>query len=48
MLIAVLHLIGDDESPQAIVARLMNEVPSGSYLALSHVASDIEPEKWPR
>jgi S-adenosyl methyltransferase len=45
MLIAVLHLIGDDESPQAIVARLMDEVPSGSYLALSHVASDIEPEK---
>ena len=23
----------------------MREVPSGSYLALSHVASDIEPEK---
>ena len=45
MLIAVLHLIGDDEGPQAIVARLMREVPSGSYLALSHVASDIEPEK---
>jgi hypothetical protein len=28
-----------------IVARLMREVPPGSYLALSHVASDIEPEK---
>src|SRR2546421_307646 len=45
MLIAVLHLIGDDEGPYEIVARLMREVPSGSYLALSHVASDIEPEK---
>jgi len=45
MLIAVLHLIGDDESPQEIVASLMREVPAGSYLALSHVASDIEPEK---
>jgi hypothetical protein len=45
MLIAVLHLIGDDESPYEIVAGLMDEVPSGSYLALSHVASDIEPEK---
>jgi hypothetical protein len=45
MLIAVLHLIGDDESPYGIVAGLMDEVPSGSYLALSHVASDIEPEK---
>ena len=45
MLIAVLHLIGDDEGPYEIVARLMREVPSGSYLGLSHVASDIEPEK---
>jgi hypothetical protein len=45
MLIAVLHLIGDDEGPYEIVARLMREVPPGSYLALSHVASDIEPEK---
>ncbi|HKA96135.1 MAG TPA: SAM-dependent methyltransferase [Streptosporangiaceae bacterium] len=45
MLIAVLHLIGDDENPHAIVAKLMSAVPPGSYLALSHVASDIEPEK---
>ena len=45
MLIAVMHLIGDDEDPHAIVAKLMSAVPPGSYLALSHVASDIEPEK---
>jgi hypothetical protein len=45
MLIAVLHLIGDDEDPYGIVAALMSAVPPGSYLALSHVASDIEPEK---
>jgi S-adenosyl methyltransferase len=44
MLMAVLHLIGDDDDPRAIVARLMDAVPAGSYLALSHVASDIEPE----
>ena len=45
MLIAVLHLIGDDEDPNGVVAKLMSAVPPGSYLALSHVASDIEPEK---
>jgi hypothetical protein len=45
MLIAVLHLIGDEDDPRGIVATLMGAVPPGSYLALSHVASDIEPEK---
>jgi hypothetical protein len=45
MLIAILHLIGNEDDPAAIVATLMDAVPPGSYLALSHVASDIEPEK---
>ena len=43
MLIAIMHAIGDDEDPYAIVATLMEAVPPGSYLALSHVASDIVP-----
>jgi hypothetical protein len=41
MLIAIMHMIGDADGPHAIVARLMDAVPSGSYLALSHVASDV-------
>ncbi len=45
MLIAILHVIGDDDHPDRIVAKLIDAVPPGSYLALSHVASDIEPEK---
>jgi hypothetical protein len=45
MLVAVLHLIGPDDDPYRIVRRLINAVPAGSYLLLSHVASDIEPEK---
>jgi trans-aconitate methyltransferase len=45
MLIAVLHMISDDDGPYEIVARLIDAVPSGSCLALTHVASDIEPEK---
>ena len=45
MLVAVLHLIGPDDDPYRIVQQLMSELPPGSYLLLSHVASDIEPEK---
>ena len=44
MLIAVLHLVGEEDGPQEIVTRLLDAVPPGSYLALSHVASDIAPE----
>ena len=45
MLIAVLHLIGPKDDPYGIVRGLMAAVPPGSYLMISHVASDIEPEK---
>jgi SAM-dependent methyltransferase len=45
MLVAVLHLIGPDDDPYGIVQQLMAAVPPGSHLLLSHVASDIEPEK---
>ena len=45
MLIAILHLIGDEDDPAAIVARVLDAVPPGGSLAISHVASDIEPEK---
>jgi S-adenosyl methyltransferase len=40
-----LHAIPDSDDPHAIVARFMNAVPPGSYLSISHPASDIEPEK---
>jgi hypothetical protein len=45
MLIAVLHLISDEDDPGAIITRLLDAVPSGSYLILSHVASDIQQEQ---
>jgi len=45
MLVAVLHLISPDDDPYGIVRQLMAAVPPGSHLLLSHVASDIEPEK---
>jgi S-adenosyl methyltransferase len=40
MLVAVLHLISDAEDPYGIVARLMAEVPAGSYLMVCHPAID--------
>jgi len=44
MLISVLHLVEDSDGPHEIAAALMEAVPPGSFLALTHVASDIEPE----
>jgi trans-aconitate methyltransferase len=40
-LISILHAIPDSDDPHAIVARLMDAVPSGSYLAISHAGSDL-------
>ena len=39
-LIGVLHAIPDADDPHAIVATLMDAVPAGSYLAISHTGSD--------
>jgi hypothetical protein len=44
MLVAVLHMLRDAEDPQAIVNRLMTAVPAGSFLVISHLASDIQQE----
>jgi O-methyltransferase involved in polyketide biosynthesis len=44
ILIAVLHFIPDADDPYRAVARLMEAVPSGSYLVMAHAASDIAPE----
>jgi S-adenosyl methyltransferase len=45
MLIAVLHCVPDEDDPHAIVARLLEAVPPGSYLVISHPASDIQSEQ---
>jgi trans-aconitate methyltransferase len=44
MLAGVLHLIPDAASPAGIITRLMDAMPPGSYLALSHPASDVHPD----
>jgi hypothetical protein len=40
-LVAILHAIPDADDPHAIVARLADAVPPGSYLAISHAGSDL-------
>jgi hypothetical protein len=43
MMLIVLHLIPDSDDPYGIVARLMDSLAPGSYLVITHPASDIKP-----
>jgi O-methyltransferase involved in polyketide biosynthesis len=45
MLLAILHYIPDLDEAQQTVAALMSAVPPGSYLTISHAASDIAAEE---
>jgi SAM-dependent methyltransferase len=44
MLLGILLFIPDEDNPWAITAELMDAVPPGSYLVVSHGASDIKNE----
>ena len=41
----ILHAIPDSDDPHAIVATVLDALPPGSYLALSHLGSDIFDEE---
>jgi hypothetical protein len=41
LLIAILHAIPDEDDPHQIVRTLMDAMPSGSYLVLTHMNSDL-------
>ncbi|HUN31335.1 MAG TPA: SAM-dependent methyltransferase [Trebonia sp.] len=41
MMLTILHVMPDSDDPYGIVARVMDAVPSGSYLAISHMSSDL-------
>jgi hypothetical protein len=45
MLIAVMHFVGDDAEASAIVNQLTGACVPGSFVALSHAASDIDAEQ---
>jgi S-adenosyl methyltransferase len=40
-MLMILHVIPDSDDPHAMVARVMDAVPPGSYLALSHLGSEL-------
>jgi hypothetical protein len=44
LLVAVLMFIRDDENPYAMVRTLLDALPSGSYLAISHPTADFNAE----
>ena len=45
MLLAIVHYIPDLAEVKRIMARLISAVPPGSYVTISHAASDISPDE---
>ena len=43
---ALLHFVTDAQDPYGIVSRLLEALPSGSALALSHCTPDFDPDTW--
>lgn len=43
-LIALLHFVSDEDGAYELVHSLLDPLPSGSYLVISHVAADFDPE----
>jgi S-adenosyl methyltransferase len=44
LLVAILHFISNDDNPRGIIEQLLDPVPSGSYLVLTHGTLDGRPE----
>jgi S-adenosyl methyltransferase len=47
-LLAILHAIPDADDPHAIVATLMDALPAGSHVALSHLGTEFVPPETRR
>jgi S-adenosyl methyltransferase len=43
LLVAILMLVADDEDPWAVVRTLLDAMPAGSLVALSHPTQDFDP-----
>ena len=42
LLVAILQFVADEDDPYGLIAQLLGAVPSGSYLVISHVPSDMQ------
>ncbi|MEV8036201.1 SAM-dependent methyltransferase [Streptomyces sp. NPDC002742] len=47
-MVALLHLVGDEDNPYGLVAELLDSLAPGSHLALSHATGDFHPQAWAR
>jgi len=45
MLLAVLQFVLDEQDPYGLVSRLIDALPSGSYLVISHPTDDFNPNR---
>jgi hypothetical protein len=46
LLIAILHFVGDEDDPYRLAKELLDALPSGSFLALSHLTGDYDATAW--
>ncbi|MFJ9737994.1 SAM-dependent methyltransferase [Streptomyces sp. NPDC101166] len=44
-LVALLHFVPDEDGAHDLVGRLLAELPSGSYLMMTHATADFTPEE---
>ncbi|WP_052809729.1 SAM-dependent methyltransferase [Streptomonospora alba] len=45
LLVAMLHVLNDDQQPFALVRRYLDHLPAGSLVAISHAENDTHPER---
>ncbi|MER6465755.1 SAM-dependent methyltransferase [Streptomyces sp. NPDC001228] len=43
---ALLHFVTDAQEPYDIVGRLLDPLPQGSYLSMTHCTGDFDPDVW--
>ncbi|OLT12458.1 methyltransferase [Actinomadura sp. CNU-125] len=47
MLVAIMHFITDDEDPYGLVAQLVDALPSGSHIVITHATGDhLTPDEY--
>lgn len=43
ILVAILHFVPDDDEPRRLVGQLVDALPEGSHVAISHLTADFAP-----
>jgi hypothetical protein len=46
LLLSVIHFVKDEEDPYGLVRRYLDRLPSGSYLAMSHLTGEFDRPTW--